>query len=272
MRAEPVPASVGSEGNGDLLIEDAAHVRVLTINRPARANALSSSLRRKLSDAFLDASDDPAVRVIMLTATGDRVFCAGADLKEIAEADGRGERFRPPTAQLERTVYEVVYGTYKPTIAALNGHAMGGGFELALACDIRLAVPAATLAFPEAKVGMGAPFGSVALTRHLPLGVALAMLFTGDPMSAEDAQRWGLINRVVSAAELHSEALALAHRIAANAPLSVQRMKETAVKTLDMPVAVGLRLDVGPNPYRSWDRAEGARAFAEKRPPRFEGR
>jgi enoyl-CoA hydratase len=272
MRAEPVSANHGAEGDGDLLIKDSGHVRMLTINRPARANALSSSLRRLLIDAFLDAGDDPTVRVIVLTARGDRVFCAGADLKEIAEADARGERFRPPTAQVERTVYEVVYGTYKPTIAALNGHAMGGGFELALACDIRLAVPAATLAFPEAKVGMGAPFGSVALTRHLPLGVALAMLFTGDAMSAEDALRWGLLNRVVPAAELHGEALALADRIAANAPLSVQRMKETALKTLDMPVAAGLRLDVGPNPYRSWDRAEGARAFVEKRPPRFEGR
>lgn len=263
---------VAADGDSDLLIEDGEHVRVLTLNRPTRANALSSSLRRHLCDAFVDAGDDPTVRAIVLTGQGDRVFCAGADLKEIAEADARGERFRPPTERVDRTVYEVVFATYKPTIAALNGHAMGGGFELALACDIRLAAPAATMAFPEAKVGMGAPFGSVALTRHLPLGIALAMLFTGDPMSADEAERWGVVNRVVPAAELHAEAVALAQRIAANAPLSVQRMKETALKTLDMPVAAGLRLDVGPNPYRSWDRAEGARAFAEKRPPRFEGR
>jgi enoyl-CoA hydratase len=264
--------AAAAESEDELLIEDSDHVRVLTLNRPARANALSASLRRRLSNAFLDAGADASVRVIVLTAKGDRVFCAGADLKEIADADERGETFRPPTGHLERTVYEVVFGTYKPTIAAVNGHAMGGGFELALACDIRLAVPAATLAFPEAKVGMGAPFGSVALTRHLPLGVALALLFTGDPMSAEEAQRWGLLNALVPSAELRDAAIALAARIAANAPLSVQRMKETALKTLDLPVAAGLRLDVGPNPYLSWDRKEGAQAFRDKRPPQFEGR
>lgn len=257
---------------GELLVDSHRHVRQLTINRPERANALSTSLNQLLRDAFIEAGEDPEVRAIVLTARGSKAFSAGADLKEIAASDARGEPFRPPMVRADRTVYEVVYQTYKPSIAALNGVALGGGLELALACDIRLAVPHALMGFPEAKVGMGAPFGSVVLSRHLPLSVALTMLYTGDPIDAATAERWGLVNRVVAPEQLLDSALALGARIAANAPLSVRRMKETALKTLDLPVAVGLRLDVGPNPYLSEDRKEGTRAFAEGRPPNFEGR
>jgi enoyl-CoA hydratase len=159
-----------------------------------------------------------------------------------------------------------------PTIAALNGATVAGGFELALACDIRLAAPGIPMALPEARIGMGANFGSVVLPRRLPSGLAMEMLFTGDDITSEDAERWGLVSRVVPAERLLDEALDLADRIAANAPVSIRRMKETAVKTADLPLWQALRLDVGPDPYTSEDRKEGIAARLEKRAPRWTGR
>jgi enoyl-CoA hydratase len=171
-----------------------------------------------------------------------------------------------------RLPFEVIASTYKPTIAVLNGAAIGGGLELALACDLRLAVAGAQLGLPEAKIGMGAIFGSVVLPRHIPTCIALEMMYTGEYISAEDAARWGLVNHVCAPEDLAGEAMALAQKIAANAPISTRRMKEMALKGLDLPVATALRLDVGPNPYEAEDRAEGIAAFLEKRPPRWSGR
>jgi len=257
-------------GSG-LITETRGHVRVLTLDRPERRNALSGALQADLVEELLTCAADIDVRAVVLTGNGP-AFCAGFDLKEIRERDEAGEPFRPPMDRPGRNLFEVLGETYVPVIAALTGHAVAGGFELALACDLRIAAPGIKLGLPEAAIGMGANYGSVVLPKRIPTGIALEMLFTGEYVTSEDAERWGLVNRIVPAADVLTEALALADRIAANAPLSVRRMKETAVKGLDLPLATALRLDVGPNPYLSEDRKEGIAAYLEKRPPRWSGR
>ena len=256
----------------ELLIETRGRIRVLTLNRPERRNALSASLRNALSEALLSADEDDGVRVVVLTGAGERAFCAGADLKEMREGDDSQQTFRPPMGQVERSVFEVALETKKPVIAALNGSAVAGGFELALACDLRITHPDAQFGLPEAKIGMGANFSSVMLPRLIAPCIALEMLMTGDTISAEQAFGYGLLNRIVPRGQVLPESLALANRIADNAPLSVRRMKATAWRGLDLPVAAALRLDLGPNPYLSEDRKEGIKARLEKRKPVWQGR
>ena len=257
-------------GSG-LLTETRGHVRLLILDRPERRNALSSALQADLIEELLGCAEDGEVRAIVLTGNGP-AFCAGFDLEEIRAADERGERFRAPMNRGVRAVFEVVTETPVPVIAALNGPAVAGGFELALACDLRVASPSVRFALPEAAIGMGANFGSVVLPKRVPMGIALEMLLTGEYVTSEDAERWGLVNRVVPADDVLPAALALAEKIASNAPLSVRRMKETAVKGLELPLWQALRLDVGPNPYLSEDRVEGIAAYLEKRPPNWTGR
>jgi enoyl-CoA hydratase len=254
-----------------LIVEDHGHVRVLTLDRPERRNALSSSLQADLIEELLTAAEGTDVRAIVLTGNGP-AFCAGFDLKEIREGDQRGARFRPPMNRPTRSLFEVVTETPVPIVAALQGAAVAGGFELALACDLRVAATGIPLGLPEAKIGMGANFGSVVLPKRIPMGIAMEMLLTGEYVTSEDAERWGLVNRLVAPDEVLPTALQLAERIAANAPISVRRMKETAVKGLELPLWQALRLDVGPNPYLSEDRREGIAAYLEKRPPRWSGR
>jgi enoyl-CoA hydratase/carnithine racemase len=252
-----------------LVVENRGHVRVLTLDRPERRNALSSALQADLIEELLAAAEDGDVRAIVLTGNGP-AFCAGFDLKEIRERDQRGEQFRPPMNRPTRSLFEVVTETPVPIIAALQGAAVAGGFELALACDLRVAAPGIKLGLPEATIGMGANFGSVVLPKRIPMGIAMEMLLTGEYVSSEDAERWGLVNRITD--DVLPTALQLAERIAANAPISVRRMKATAVKGLELPLWQALRLDVGPNPYLSDDRKEGIAAYLEKRPPRWSGR
>ncbi|MGY1822194.1 enoyl-CoA hydratase/isomerase family protein [Geodermatophilus sp. SYSU D00079] len=254
-----------------LVVEDRGHVRVLTLDRPERRNALSSAVQADLVEELLRCGEDDGVRAVVLTGNGP-AFCAGFDLKEIREGDRRGERFRPPMDRPTRSLFEVVTETPIPVVAAINGAAVAGGFELALACDLRVAAPGVPMGLPEAKIGMGANFGSVVLPKRIPMGIALELLYTGEYVTSEVAERWGLVNRLVPAEEVLPTALRLAEAIAANAPISIRRMKETAVKSLELPLWQALRLDVGPNPYLSEDRKEGIAAHLEKRPPRWTGR
>jgi enoyl-CoA hydratase len=251
-------------------VETGQHVRRITIDRPDRLNSLSRGLQAGLAEEFLRYREDGMLRALVLTATGERAFCPGADLKELDQP--QQETFRGPMDQPTRLLFEVMAETYKPTIAALNGVTLGGGLEMALACDLRYASPGARLGLPEAKIGMGAVYGSVVLPRHIPVGVALEMMFTGEPLTALEAERWGLVNRIFPADRLQAETMRIARVIADNAPITVRRMKEMALKGLPLPVSTALRLDVGPNPYEAEDRQEGVRAFLEKRKPQWRNR
>jgi enoyl-CoA hydratase len=239
-----------------LLTERVGNVLVATMNRPQARNALNSALKEELSAALRSADDDPDIRVVVLTGAGP-VFCAGMDLKEFA---GRGG------GASDQLVWFYREGIGTPVIAALNGSALAGGFELMLACDLVVATEDAKLGIPEVKRGLFAAGGGTTLAARVPMAVALEMGLTGDPVTAERARELGLVNLVVRTDQVLAEALALAQRIAANAPLSV-----TVTKKLMRERRWGELTEVE-TVFRSADAMEGARAFAERRTPAWSGR
>ena len=201
--------------DGGLIVEVRDRVAYATIDRPERFNALSVALTNDLVDAFDSFSTDPGIWAVLLTATGERAFSAGADLKDMGRAGcqdppgpsgtptmSRGRPGSVPMTGSRRNFFEVILECAKPTVAAVFGWAMGGGCELGLACDIRFAADDLRIGMPETKRGLGANFGSVVLPRVVPVGLAYQMLYTGEPLDAEDALRWGLVQSVVPRVEL----------------------------------------------------------------------
>lgn len=257
-----------SEDHG-VRVAVADRVATVTLDRPSRLNALSVGTLRELVRVFDALGRDDDVWAVLVTGSGDRAFSAGIDLKEANDGHQQERMAAMPMGGSERNAFEVILECRKPTVAALNGVAVGGGCEVALACDIRVAADHARIGLPEAKRGMGANFGCQLLPRLVSRAVAYDMLYTGDLLDAEEALRVGLISRVMPGERLRDEATALAHQIASNAPLTVQRYKAMIGRGVELPVAAALRLDVGPNPYTSEDREEGVAAFVEKRAPQW---
>jgi enoyl-CoA hydratase/carnithine racemase len=259
--------TTSTAGTEPVLYERRGPVAWLTINRPEARNALNKAARDGLVAGVARFNADAGARVLVLTGAGDRAFCAGGDLKEMAEV---GLTVPPPdfVPQFGRTI-EVT----KPTIAAVNGVAYAGGFLLAQNCDLCVAAGHARFAITEAKVGRGAPWAAP-LPWLIPPRVAMQILLTGDPIDAARAREIGLVNEVVPAADLAAKAQGLAERIAANAPLSVAAARQTVRLIAEYPLAGAYQRAerIWEPVYLSEDAQEGPAAFRDKRPPVWKGR
>ena len=252
-------------------VETRGKVRVITLNRPEVRNAFDEELLEALASAVIDADHDDSIVVIAVTGAGT-AFSSGDDLRNAREKADAGKPFRGPLRSPRRTICEVMIDARKPTIAVVNGPAIAGGFELALACDMMIAAETAFFGLPEAKRGRGAHFASVALPQMIPQRIAMEWLLTGRRIELAELERWGLVNRVVVTTSLMDETMIFLDDIVSSAPLSLQRLKLTYRKTQGMPLAAGLRVDTGPDVYASEDQKEGARAYVEKRPPIWRGK
>jgi enoyl-CoA hydratase/crotonobetainyl-CoA hydratase len=246
----------------EVLSEITNNVLVLTLNRPEAGNALNGALSEGLSNALTEAADNNDIRAIVITGAGEKIFCAGMDLKAFAAGEdiakiGMG--------------FAALRNCKKPLIAAVNGHALAGGFEVVMLCDLIVSVDSARFGIPEVKRGLFAAGGGVRLPARIPLAVAMEMGLTGDPIDAARAKELGLINQVVPAAELRDAALALAARVSANGPLAVQATKQLMLDEIGNgnPSLLG---ELQKKVFTSEDAKEGATAFAQKRAPEWKGR
>lgn len=253
----------------DVAVEDG--IATVTINRPERLNAMDAEHYKGLSAAWQRVRDDAGIRVAIITGAGDRAFSTGADIKSFLTAPPElSEMWLTQRDQLLNRGLEV----WKPVIAAVNGYCLAGGMTLLLATDIRIAAAHASFGVAEVKRGIiPGNGGTQRMLEQLPYAIAMEMLLTGDPIDAASAARFGLVNSVVPKDQLMPTAMAMARRIAANAPLAVQAAKELAVRSRDTDRATGLRLEVLVNRLLQFseDAKEGPAAFAAKRPAEFKG-
>lgn len=251
----------------ELKCETLGAVRVMTINRPEARNALNRAVREGLRQALTDFEADPSVRVAILTGAGDKAFCAGMDLKEAADT-----MLGVPPRDYVPVIGDSVDVT-KPVIAAVNGVAYAGGWLLAQMCDLCIASDNASFGITEAKVGRGMPWAAP-LGHIIPQRVMMELLLTGDPIDAHRAREIGFVNHVVAPDQLMPRALAMAERIAANAPLTVRAARELVYLSTEMGRSAALRAGyhLFVPVYQSEDAQEGPRSFKEKRAPAWKGR
>lgn len=262
---EPAYVRVDRAGGGD------PHVAEICLDRPEALNAVSTELARQLIAACASVAADPQVRAVVLSSSGPKAFCVGADLKERnALSDDELRAQRPVT----RAAYRAVLDLPMPVIAAVHGFALGGGLELALACDLIVADETAVVGLPEVSVGViPAGGGTQLLARRLGWSRAADLIFTARRLDAEQAQALGLLDRLVAAGQDRAVALELATQIAANSPVGLRNAKAAMRQGLDQPLAAGLEIE-----HERWlatafsaDRAEGVRAFVERRAPQWPG-
>lgn len=259
-----------------VLYEKKGHIAYITINRPEAMNAMNREAWDGLTNAWISVRDDPEVRIGIVTGAGPKAFSAGSDLKEIvAFLAIPPDKRTPSNAPVPDITPMRGLEVWKPFIAAINGIATGGGLELAMACDMRIASENARLGLAEVRQAlMPSMSGTQRLPRLIPFGKALEMLMTGDFIDAQEAYRLGLVNKVVPPAELMPAAEALANRICENGPLAVRVIKETAYRGMQMSLAEGIRLEeyISKSLMASEDSKEGAIAFGQKRKPEYKGR
>jgi enoyl-CoA hydratase len=256
----------------NLLVEVREGIAFLTIDRPARLNALDEPTLAQLDAAFARLAGDAQVKAVIVTGAGERAFVSGADIEALAGLDSAAGR---ELSERGQRVFQKIEWLGKPVIAAINGFALGGGCELALACHVRIAAEGAVLGTPEVKLGLICGYGGTQrLPRLVGRGRALELLLTGDRVDAQEALRIGLVNRVVPRERLLAEAEALARRMIANGPLALRAALEAVNGGLDRPLGEAQEGEAAlfGELVASEDAREGTRAFLEKRPARFVGR
>jgi enoyl-CoA hydratase len=253
-----------------LLIDISDHIATITINRPDVRNALDRVTVGEIRSALTDLESTADVGAIILTGAGDQVFVAGADIRQMRE-----RRRDDGLAAINSSVFTAVERCTKPTIAAVNGHALGGGCELALACDLRVAADHAKFGQPEVGLGIIPAAGATQrLPRIIGLGRAKQMILTGDPIDARTALEWGLVSAVVPYPELMAAARQLAGRVIARGPLAVRLAKVALSASSRVDLESGLLIETLAQAicFESEDKREGTTAFLEKRAPKFTGR
>jgi len=256
----------------NILFEKKNAIAYVTVNRPKVLNALNMATMEELRAAFHDIKNDAVIRVVIFTGVGEKAFIAGADIGELATQDAvRGKEY----THRGQNVLNLIENLGKPVIACINGFALGGGCEIAMACTMRLASDNAKLGQPEVKLGIIPGYGG---TRRLPRlvgkGLAMQLVLTGEMIPAQEAHRMGLVNEVTAPGDLIPRAEAIAAKIIANAPLAVQYAMEAVNKGMEMTLSAGLYLEavLFSVACSSEDKKEGTTAFLEKRPAVFKGR
>ena len=248
------------------------HAGVITLNRPEAMNAISSDVADELGGAFLQVAADPGVWVIVLAAAGDRAFCVGADLKERNRLDDRGWL---RNRIVMRSMFDAVRAVPQPTIASVFGYALGGGFELALSCDLIICSEDTVFGLPEVTVGIvPGGGGTQLLARRIGAGRAKELILTGRRLQAETAHDWGLVTAVVGRQSLESETMDLAGRVCRASPVAAREAKRAIDRGGELPLEAGIEIEdqAWRRAVASEDRVEGIAAFNEKRDPQWKGR